>query len=131
MTKSNLSSSKRYKVTYYAKSGTPSINGVVSSNDAPSNNGNGWKYYEKTVTGVSSITISGSAYIDEVRIYPEEAQMTTYTYEPLYGVTSEGGQNHVIQKYYYDKFGRLELVKDLDGKVIQAVQYKYQATTSN
>lgn len=126
-----LQSNKQYKVTYYAKSGTPSINGVIQSNDATVNNGNGWKYYEKIVSGVGLLTISGSAYIDELRLYPVEAQMTTYTYAPLYGVTSQADTNHGVVKYQYDKFGRIELIKDLDGKVLKAYQYKYQSTTTN
>lgn len=130
ISKSGLTTSTKYKVTYYAKNAVPSVNGVQSSNDAPSANANGWKYYEKIVTGITSLTISGSAYVDEVRLYPVDAQMITYTYDLLYGVTSQTGMNHNIVKYVYDAFGRLQLVKDLDGKVIQANDIQYQVTTS-
>ncbi|OEK05798.1 RHS repeat domain-containing protein [Roseivirga misakiensis] len=129
--KTGLSSGITYRVSYYAKSGTVYVNGSTISSSGTFLNANGWRYYEKTFSGVSSITIGGSAYIDEVRIYPADAQMTTYTYSPMYGVTSQVDANHIAVKYQYDKFGRLELVKDLDGKVLQAYQYKYQATTSN
>lgn len=131
ISKTGLSSSKKYKVTFYAKNGVPTLNGVQSSVNGAEANAHGWTYYERVVTGISTLTISsGTAYIDELRLYPIDAQMITYTYEPMVGVTTEVGMNHNILRYQYDKFSRLELIKDWKGHVIKAFDYQYQTTTS-
>jgi YD repeat-containing protein len=74
-----------------------------------------------------NIYISGSSTIsiDEVRIYPADAQMTTYTYDPLIGMTSETDPNGKTTYYEYDSFGRLKYVKDHKGNVIKKHEYKY------
>lgn len=44
-----------------------------------------WKLIERSITN-STVAITGEGiYIDELRLHPEEAQMTTFTYAPLRG----------------------------------------------
>jgi hypothetical protein len=43
---------------------------------------NGWKYIEHKVTGISSASLSGTGSIDELRLYPTTALMSTSTYQP-------------------------------------------------
>jgi hypothetical protein len=79
------------------------------------------------VTGTSSITISGTgSYIDEVRLYPETAQMTTFAYEPQIGLTAQCDANDRITYYQYDAAGRLILVKDDNGYVLKKICYNFQ-----
>lgn len=87
---------------------------------------NGWKYYEHKVNNQTAVSLSGAGLIDELRLYPLNAQMTTYTYEPLIGMTSQCDANNVITYYEYDAFGRLTLIRDQDKNVIRTVDYKYQ-----
>jgi len=54
------------------------------------------------------------------------AQVTTYTYKPLVGMTSKITPNGVVTTYEYDSFNRLKLIKDKDGKIIQSFEYNYQ-----
>ncbi|HEY8935486.1 MAG TPA: hypothetical protein VIM65_09715, partial [Cyclobacteriaceae bacterium] len=64
--------------------------------------------------------------IDELRFYPAEAQMTTYTYEPGIGITSISDQNSNTIYYEYDSFNRLSLVRDQDQKILKQYQYNYK-----
>jgi hypothetical protein len=81
----------------------------------------------------SSVTVNGNTYtislsgqIDDVRFYPVTAQMTTYTYEPLIGMTSQCDVNNKVIYYEYDPLGRLLLIRDFDNNIIKRFDYKYQ-----
>lgn len=54
------------------------------------------------------------------------AQVTTYTYKPLVGMTSKTNPNGVTTYYEYDLFGRLKYVKDHNGKIIEQYDYHYK-----
>ena len=48
----------------------------------------GFTYYEYNIpAGASSVTLSGPATIDELRVYPQSARMTTSTFDPIIGKT--------------------------------------------
>ena len=64
--------------------------------------------------------------IDEVRVYPANAQMTTYTYDVLLGMASTMDANNVKTSYSYDSFGRLISVKDLDENLVKMFEYHYK-----
>lgn len=87
---------------------------------------NGWTYVEYLVSGANSIKLSGFGTIDELRLYPRNASMTTYTFEPLLGITSQSGVNGEISYYEYDSLGRLRFVKDADHNTVKAIDYQYQ-----
>jgi hypothetical protein len=54
------------------------------------------------------------------------ALITTYTYKPLYGMTSKTDANCIIITYDYDSFGRLQYIKDHSGKIIEQYDYHYK-----
>ncbi|HEY9008863.1 MAG TPA: hypothetical protein VIM75_22160 [Ohtaekwangia sp.] len=72
-----------------------------------------------------TITISGDR-LDEVRAFPKGAFMTTYTFDPMYGVTSRTDENNIVTYYRYDAFGRLSVVKDQNGKILKQYIYHYK-----
>ena len=84
-----------------------------------------WRYFEVVLTNVTSINVAGDN-IDEVRLYPVGAQMTTYTYDPLIGVTSQCDANNRITYYEYDGFGRLKVIRDENKNVLKTFDYQYQ-----
>jgi YD repeat-containing protein len=95
-------------------------------------------YWKKTSgvwsSVVTPVTVSAGAYaisltgqIDDVRFHPESAQMSTYTYDPLVGVTSITDAKGLIVKYEYDASGRLSLIKDLNGHIVKQFQYHYNS----
>lgn len=55
----------------------------------------------------------------------KKAQITTYTYDPLRGITSVTNADGKILNYAYDTMGRLLLIKDNSGKIISQYEYNY------
>lgn len=53
-------------------------------------------------------------------------QITTYTYDPLIGMTSHTDPRGNIMYYEYDNFNRLKQVKDADGKILSENRYHYK-----
>lgn len=52
--------------------------------------------------------------------------VTTYTYEPLVGMTSQTLPNGLTTRYLYDGFGRLMSIIDHNGKVVSVNNYNYR-----
>jgi hypothetical protein len=82
-----------------------------------------WKYNELQLSGVTSISLSGSGLIDEVRIYPSGSQLETFTYDPLIGLTSKTDINGQTDFFEYDPLGRLKVVRDNKRNIKKAYQY--------
>jgi len=72
-----------------------------------------------------AVTCTGDR-VDEVRILPPGAMMTTYTYDPLVGMRSATDANGNTTYYEYDGFGRLQAVRDHEGNILKTYQYHYQ-----
>lgn len=55
-----------------------------------------------------------------------KAQVTTYTYAPLMGMTSMTDPAGRTTYYEYDSFGRLQTIKDQNGNVVKTYDYQYK-----
>jgi len=89
---------------------------------------NGWSLYLHNIPVITSngnITISGFDKIDELKTYPKDAQMTTFTYDPLVGMTSSTDVRGETTYYEYDSFQRLKNIKDQKGNVLKNYCYNY------
>jgi hypothetical protein len=134
LTKAGLISSTNYIVSYWTKNGMYTVSGTPVAG-WPKNlrsvtiNGNTWTNWEHKVTGVSSVTVSGTGNIDELRLYPDNAFMTTYTFTPLVGMTSQGDVNNRVTYYEYDDYSRLKLIRDMNNNIIKTFNYQYQSST--
>lgn len=53
------------------------------------------------------------------------AQVTTYTHDPLVGITSETDPNGRTVTYHYDDLNRLEWIESQEGHVVQKYDYQY------
>jgi YD repeat-containing protein len=124
ISKSGLNSSATYIVSYWSQNSSYAVN---STSGAARGTYNGWTYYEHVITNPGSgiITLTGNGILDELRLYPKTAQMTTYTYEPLVGISAVCDANNRIQYYTYDSAGRLKTIMDQDKKILKAVDYKF------
>jgi len=54
------------------------------------------------------------------------ALVTTYTYDPLIGITSITDPRGYTIYYEYDEFNRLKSVKDADGNLVEEYEYNYK-----
>jgi len=131
--KSGMNSAQTYIVSYWTTNSTSysSIGGTVKQGKTINVNGTNWTYFEHTVTGISSMAITGAGSIDELRLHPATAQMLTQTFSPLIGVTSQCDAGNKISYYFYDALGRLKYIKDQDGNVIKTFEYHYKGQTGN
>jgi YD repeat-containing protein len=86
---------------------------------------NKWNYIQKTYTG-PTMTLSEGTAIDDVRIYPQDAQIKTYTHNPNIGMTSVIDTNGKVMFYEYDLFGRLKLTRDTDTNILKMYDYYYR-----
>ncbi|MNE19559.1 hypothetical protein D3C80_1126460 [compost metagenome] len=127
LSKTDLNSELKFLVSYWAKTGASvNITGGTLGQLVTGRSYNNWTYYERLVSNATIITISGTGLIDEVRLYPADAQMTTYTYEPLIGITSATDAKGQSIYYEYDYFQRLKVIKDQDRNIIKAFNYNYK-----
>jgi hypothetical protein len=62
-----------------------------------------------------------------------DAQVTTYTYEPMVGMTSQTDAKGMTVYYEYDAFQRLKLIRDQNNNIIKTYCYNYagQVTDCN
>ncbi len=88
---------------------------------------NDWEYNETVLPPNSLIDFGGAdGYIDEIRIYPKFASMSTYAYDPLTWklITITDGNN--ISTYFdYDGAGRLIKVSDHYRNILKTHNYHY------
>lgn len=127
ITRTGLASTT-YIISYWGKSGSVNVNSL-----GPTRIGKTigtWTYYEHEIV-TTSITISGTKYIDELRLYPKVASMTTYTYVPLIGMTCQCDANNRITYYQYDQLGRLEIIRDQDKNILKKICYNYAGQPQN
>ena len=120
-----ISIGKPYILSFWAYSGAQvSVSGATLTKTGPTYNN--FTYYEYSVAAGASPGLSGSGVIDELRLYPAQARMMSYTYDPVLGKTSECDVNNRINYFQYDPFGRLHIVRDEQSNIIKVYEYHYK-----
>jgi hypothetical protein len=120
-------------VTGNSNTGLKFFNGNYTVNFTPPNSktyiiqwwnfANGkWNYNKQNYTPNTILT----GPVDDVRVFPSDAQMYTYTYTPLIGKTSEIDPKGKTVYYEYDNMQRLKLIRDRDKNILKQFDYKYQ-----
>jgi RHS repeat-associated protein len=126
-----------YKLEYWAKAAVTISGAGITISDINTSvaDVNGWILYQKklTVSGTATLQLSSATnvQIDELRLYPIDAQMTSYTYKPLTGTTSVTDASNRTVYYNYDGFGRLSDIRDHNRHLLKTFVYHYtgNATT--
>ncbi|MHA4847814.1 carbohydrate binding domain-containing protein [Flavitalea antarctica] len=67
----------------------------------------------------------GTAWFDDVKIWPANSKIATFTHDPLVGITSHTDMNNKVKFFEYDGFGRLKLEKDDQGNILKTYEYNY------
>gem|GEM_PF-1475014 len=122
--------------TSNAHTGTRSFSGTFTTTDklTPGLHGKKyvisyWTYTNGKWNYSNELAYTGqvlSGILDDIRIYPENAQMTSYTYHPMFGVESITDVRGLSTYYEYDAAGNLRAIKDEDGKIQKLFDYQYQ-----
>jgi len=119
-----------------AHSGNRYYNGAYTTSFVPPNartyvveywylsNGS-WQQTKVPYTGSGMVLNNGTA-IDNVRIYPSDAQLKSYTHDPILGITSVINQAGLLKLYDYDNFGRLKRIRNEKGNVEKQFLYNYK-----
>jgi hypothetical protein len=123
--KSGLNPTTTYIVSYWSKGGEYLIN-YTTTPVKVGRTSKGWTYYEhEVVTSNGLIVIYGEGLIDEVRLYPKGATMSTFTWTPLIGMTTQCDPNSKILYYEYDNLNRLRIIRDQDDNILKKICYNY------
>lgn len=86
-----------------------------------------WSLYETKVTGNNPVSIdTKGGLVDEVRIYPQDAQMTTTSYDQLIGQNCVSDVKSSPTFYEYDNLWRLHLVKDQNKDIVKRTNYEFE-----
>lgn len=128
-----LTPGKKYVLSFWVKGRFPSLkNGSVPFGGSLATYNN-WKYFEFIVTGSNQPIVLGlesttlPTDLDEIRLYPADGQMSTYTYNLISGTPSAIGDiNGKVSFYEYDGLGRLIHVKDENGNITTKNTYSIQ-----
>ncbi|MXV15625.1 hypothetical protein [Hufsiella ginkgonis] len=84
-----------------------------------------WHYSGELPYTGSSYALSGHSYYDDIRVYPADAQLSTFTYLPQVGTWSSIDSRGVTTYYQYDVFRRLRAIKDTGGNTVKTFTYHY------
>jgi hypothetical protein len=120
-----------YVVSFWSKGGILTVEPSTGANVTLKQTAagiNGWTFYLYHVSGTTLVSLraNGSGSLDELRLYPVQAQMTTYTHLPLVGISSVTDVNDITLRYTYDAMGRLETVYDASGNIMKRYTYNYK-----
>jgi YD repeat-containing protein len=130
-----LTSGTEYIITFWCKDFAPTIKDASGQNISYtqvyiSNNSNWINFKAKfTASAAGSLLITNPSttipvlYIDEIRLFPSDANMSNWVYTPLFGASSSTDPTGRITYYEYDSFGRMFVTKDQEGNIISKKQY--------
>jgi hypothetical protein len=120
-------STSNYVLSYWTKNTTPyTFLGQLPFTPMRGRTVNGWTFFLHWITPLAkSITFPANGFVDDIRLYPLTGQIKTYTYQPHIGVTTVCDEMGNITYYTYDETGRVKMVKDGDGKILQLTDYQY------
>ncbi|MDO7852969.1 RHS repeat domain-containing protein [Hymenobacter convexus] len=120
-------SSGTYRVTCWQPAGGAPLtaNGVALQPTGPAVRG--WTPLGASVAvgAAGTVTLAGTGRVDELRLCPADARMTTYTHIPLVGVASQTDPSGRTTTYEYDVLGRLVRTSDEQGRILSQQQYHF------
>jgi hypothetical protein len=123
ITKAGLTQATTYVISYWITGYSSLLHIPGSLSTVTGKTINGWTYVECKFTNQGGLSLTGTGYIDELRLYPANAQMATFTYQPSVGVSTQCDVDNRATYYQYDGFNRVKVVLDQDHNIIKTMQY--------
>ncbi len=87
--------------------------------------GTKWNFNEEDFATQINPPGGNCQYIDEIRVFPKGAEMTTYSYDGFGYLINAADQNGLSTYYEYDEAGRLIVVRDYNKNIIKHFEYNY------
>jgi|GEM_PF-2433253 len=116
-----------YILSLWTQGAKPAIGGTTA--DAAIVNGesdnHSWNFYmdRVTVAGGTQITLTGSGFIDELRLYPQGAHMSSVTITPQVGTSSVSSQDDKVNTVEYDALLRAKTMRDDQYNILKKYDY--------
>lgn len=124
-----LDVNKNYKLRYWKKVGSLNVSpnsGTVTA-ESVLLTANGWSLIERKISGATYIAIgSTTAKVDDLMLYPEEADAEYTTYDNIKRKISECDSNGDCQFYEYDPIHRITTIRDSNRIIIKRIEYGIQ-----
>lgn len=121
-----------YELTIWCQgTGIPQLSGIQPPQPQVLARVGEWRQYRYRLVLPTSASVqlaspaSQSLLVDELRLYPVGAHLTSYTYDPLDTLTSQTGPDGRTLFYEYDGLGRLVRTRDEQGRILSQQQYHY------
>jgi len=80
-----------------------------------------WVAHQQAYTG--SVSLPGV--IDDVRVFPADAKLSTFTNNPMVGKSGVISPDGKSATYEFDGLGRMNITRDQDGNIISKACYSY------
>ncbi|MBT2557391.1 RHS repeat protein, partial [Hymenobacter sp. ISL-91] len=117
-------------IVYAAVNGQTNYLTPTSQTAGPLLKGYHWYTFQVAITAATGLHIEAAnpaspILLDNIRWHPAGAMMTSYTYDPLAGISSQTGPDGRTIFYEYDALGKLLRVRDEQDRVLSENVYKY------
>jgi YD repeat-containing protein len=86
-----------------------------------------WTLYKASLGAVTAVTISGSAMIDQLAVLPVGSTFEGNVYDGANRIVAKVTNDMQTTFFEYDNFGRLTIVRDMQGNILKSSSYQYQA----
>lgn len=83
------------------------------------------------INGLSISDENMRSHLSSLRNFLPNAHITTYTYKPLVGMTSQTDPKGMTTYFEYDSFQRLKHIKDQNGNIVKSYCYNYAGQVSD
>lgn len=88
-----------------------------------------WDYVRTDIDERYHVIDEGVNPIDDVRVYPADADIQTFSWKPYIGMRSRSNSAGITESYDFDRFGRLETVRNNNNDIIRSYKYNYVSSS--
>lgn len=120
---------KKFRLTFWCKNAVPAV--MVNSTPLAGvqlQTLNGWTLMQYIFDGGFMVSVAGSCLLDELKLAPADATLSSFVYKPMVGKIAESDAANHYSFYEYDVFGHLIRVMDERKNILKLFEYVQQET---